>query len=132
MHSVYYSSPKFLFLSIKVFSFPCCIGKFTCDLLWLQIPKCNSLLILNKPIFAGEITVSLFVSGHQGHNLPIPPIKHHIARGCPLGGMLCSNRLLPILYSFPIISSEYCFLLTICTSYLSLVSPSLPQVLFTL
>ena len=34
-----------------------------CGSPWLQTLNCNSLLILNKPIFAGEISCSLFVSG---------------------------------------------------------------------
>ena len=32
---------------------------------WLQTLNCNFLLILNKPIFAEEISGSLFVSGQQ-------------------------------------------------------------------
>ena len=60
---VYCSPPNFLFLSVK--------GLFPC--LWglargsprLQTLKCNSLLILNKLIFAGEISGSLFVSDQQ-------------------------------------------------------------------
>lgn len=56
---VFYSLPNFFF-SIKSFSFPCCVG--TC--MWLAVLKtlnCNSLLIPSWPIFAGEITASLFV-----------------------------------------------------------------------
>ena len=34
--------------------------KISCGLPWLLMPNCNSLMIMNKPIFAGEITVSLF------------------------------------------------------------------------
>ena len=36
-----------------------------CGLLWLQTLNCNFLLISNKPIFAGEISGSLFVSGQH-------------------------------------------------------------------
>ena len=59
---VYYSPPNFFSSSIKEFSFPCYVG--TCT--WLTMaadPSCNSLLILNKPIFAGELSGSLFILG---------------------------------------------------------------------
>lgn len=62
---VFYSLPNFLF-SIKSFSFPCCVGTW----MWLAVLKtlnCNSLLIPSWPIFAGEITVSLFVLGQYYH-----------------------------------------------------------------
>ena len=39
-----------------------------------RLPKCNPLLILNKPIFAGEISGSLFVLGQQP--FLISPYKH--------------------------------------------------------
>ena len=32
---------------------------------WLQTLNCNSILIQNRPIFAGEISGSLFVSGQH-------------------------------------------------------------------
>ena len=43
---------------------------------WLQSPNCNSLLILNKPIFVGEIAGSLFVlcqhfGGSRGQRRPL-------------------------------------------------------------
>ena len=60
LDSVYYNSHKFLFLSIKVCSLPCYVGNFACGLPWLETPRCSSLLILNKPIFAREISVYLF------------------------------------------------------------------------
>ena len=47
------------FLPIKVFSFPC-HAQLAYGSPWLQALKCNSLLILNKPIFTGEISSSLF------------------------------------------------------------------------
>ena len=58
---VYYSHSNLIFLPIKLFSSPC----LPHSLLLLQTPNCNSLLIPNKPIFAREITGSLFVSGQQ-------------------------------------------------------------------
>ena len=39
--------------------------QLACSLPWLQTPNCNSLLIPNKPILAGEISGSLFVSGQH-------------------------------------------------------------------
>lgn len=43
---------------------------------WLQKPNCNSLLILNKPVFAGEIPDSLFVLGqHSLANINSPVSK---------------------------------------------------------
>ena len=50
--------------SIKAFSFPCC-GRLACGSPWLQTLNCNSLLILNKPIFVGEISGTLFVLGQH-------------------------------------------------------------------
>ena len=35
---------------------------------WLQTPICNSVLIPNKPVFDGEISGSLFVSGQHTQN----------------------------------------------------------------
>ena len=58
---VYCSPPNFLFPSVKAFSLPC--PSRTCT--WLADSDCSSLLIPNKPIFAGEILGSLFVSGQQ-------------------------------------------------------------------
>ena len=57
-----YSLPNFLFSSITAFSFPCLWG-LVHDYPRLQTPNCNSLLILNQPIFDGEISGSLFVLG---------------------------------------------------------------------
>lgn len=57
---VYPPSCNFLFLPIKTFSFAPTHG-----LPWLQIPNCNPLIVLNKLIFAKEITGGLFVIGHQ-------------------------------------------------------------------
>lgn len=57
---VYYSPPNFLFLSIKVLALHC-TGVCT----WLPMVadlNCKSLLNLNKPIFAREISASLFIS----------------------------------------------------------------------
>ena len=59
----YYGPPNFLFLSMKASSFPCAGGP-ACGL-WLQTQNCSSLLILNKPIFAGEIPGSAFVLGQH-------------------------------------------------------------------
>jgi len=42
---------------MKASSFPCYVG-LACGLLWLQTLNCDSLLIPNKLIFAGEITGS--------------------------------------------------------------------------
>lgn len=60
--------PNF-FSSIKAFSFPCCRG-IACGLPWLQTQKCNSLSIPSKPIFAREISDSLFqvniLMAHKG------------------------------------------------------------------
>ena len=57
---VYPPSHNFLFLPIKAFFFAPTHG-----LPWLQIRNCNPLIILNKLIFAKEITGGLFVIGHQ-------------------------------------------------------------------
>ena len=56
------SPPNIIFLSIKLFSFPCQVGH-ACGPPWLQTLKCNSQVIPNKLIFPGEIPVSLFISG---------------------------------------------------------------------
>ena len=61
---VYYRSPNFLFLSIKVFSFPCYME--TC--MWLSMIADPELQFSGDPrksIFAGEIPGRLFVSGEQ-------------------------------------------------------------------
>ena len=72
MDSVYYCAPNFLYPSIKGFSSLFWGGGGNCAwLTWLQSPSCNSLLILNKAVFAVEITDSLFVLG-----LPCPPPMH--------------------------------------------------------
>ena len=42
---------------------------------WFQTPNCNSLPIPNKPIFAGEITGSLFVLGQHFGDLYRDPEK---------------------------------------------------------
>ena len=61
---VYYTSPQLLFPLCKrvlsIFVDPLAHGPP-----WLHTVNCNSLLIPNKPIFAGEITSSLFVLGQQ-------------------------------------------------------------------
>ena len=71
MDSIYYSSPNFLVLSIKVFStkvlsikvsFLGC-EKLACGLPWLQTLNYSSLLIPNKSIFSGKIPGSLFQMG---------------------------------------------------------------------
>ena len=63
---VYCSPPNFLFSSIRVFSFPCHVE--TClSLATIADSGMHSRLIPYKPIFAGEITGSLFVSGQQIH-----------------------------------------------------------------
>ena len=70
---VYCSPPDFLLLSIKEFSSPGCPRTCTC-LPWLQTLNFNSLLIPNKPIFAGEIAGSLFVLGqHYSSQKPVAP-----------------------------------------------------------
>ena len=59
---VYYRSPNFLFLSIKVFSFPFYME--TC--MWLSLVADPELQFSGDPsksIFAGEIPGRLFVSG---------------------------------------------------------------------
>lgn len=60
----YSGPPNFLFLSMKASSFPCAGGP-ACGSSWLQTRNCSSLLILNKPIFAGEIPGSVFVLGQH-------------------------------------------------------------------
>ena len=55
-----YSSPSFLFPFIRAFSFSCHKGVWGGVFTWLQTPNCNFLLILNEPIFAGEIAGNLF------------------------------------------------------------------------
>ena len=42
---------------------------------WLQTPNCNSLLIPNKPIFAGEVSGNLFDLGQQKHQSATSPEK---------------------------------------------------------
>lgn len=42
-------------------SFSWALQILACDSLWLQTLSCNSLLILNKPIFARKITGRLFL-----------------------------------------------------------------------
>ena len=61
---VNYSPPNFISTSIKAFSFLCCVG-LSCVSPWLQTLNCNSLLISDKPILAGEISGSLFVLGQH-------------------------------------------------------------------
>ena len=51
-------SPSFICPSFAVM-------RLACGLPWLQTPNCNSFLILNKLIFAGKVTGSLFISGQQ-------------------------------------------------------------------
>lgn len=60
---VSYSPPKFLPPSINCPSFA--VMRLAYSLPWLQTPHCNSFLILNKLIFAGKVTGSLFISGQQ-------------------------------------------------------------------
>ena len=83
---VYYSPPSFLLPSRKASSFPYKVGTSTWSP-WLQIPAdCNIMLIPNKPIFAGEISGCLFISGHQPASssrlqkpLPAPTSCHFLA-----------------------------------------------------
>ena len=49
---------QLFFISVEAFSFPYHVGGLGC-----RPPKCNSLLVLNKPIFAGEICGNLLSSG---------------------------------------------------------------------
>lgn len=64
---VYYCPPKFLFLSIEVFSFPCQgLLHVARGSLWLQTVNCNSLLTPNELIFVGEVSGSQRVSGQPG------------------------------------------------------------------
>lgn len=60
----YYGPPNFLFLPMKASSFPCAGGP-VCSSSWLQTQNCSALLILNKPISAGEIPGSAFVLGQH-------------------------------------------------------------------
>ena len=46
-------------------SFPFPVQKLARVLSWLPTLNCNPLLILNKPIFAAEISGSLFISGQH-------------------------------------------------------------------
>ena len=63
---VYYSPPNFLFPSIKLFvSLFLAKQGLAHGLPWLQTLNYNSLLISNKPIFAGEASGSLLVLGQQ-------------------------------------------------------------------
>lgn len=71
----------FLFLSIKVLSFLCCVE--TCT--WFTVvaePHYNSLLIPNKPVFAGEISASLFISGRQTRETPNEKYLKHRRLRC--------------------------------------------------
>ena len=47
--------------TVLFLSCPCCIGTCRLGSPWWPTPSCNSLLILNKLIFAGEIAGSLFL-----------------------------------------------------------------------
>ena len=49
----------------KAFSFACYAGELALGSSWSQTPNSNSLLIPNKPVFAGEISGSLFISGQH-------------------------------------------------------------------
>lgn len=60
----YNSPPNLLFPSIKVFFFPYYVGKLHMACHGCR-PNCDSRLILNKPIFAGEITNILCISYQQ-------------------------------------------------------------------
>ena len=76
---VYYALPT-SFPLYKIIASPCCAE--TCTWLpWLQNLNCNSLLIPKKPIFAGEISGSLFVS-------TIPQRYMYIHRGLNCVGPL--------------------------------------------
>ena len=57
------SLPSSPFLSTKHF-LSLAFWKLACD-----SPNCNSLLILNKPIFAGEISDTLFVQVNRGKGI---------------------------------------------------------------
>ena len=65
--SVYYSTPNFLSPLYK-WSPSLAMWGLPCGLSWSQTPNCNCLLIQNKPIFAREISGSLFVLG-QYHKI---------------------------------------------------------------
>ena len=61
---LYCSPSNFPFLSVKEFSYPCCVGTSMCSSC-LQTLSCKSLLIPNKLVFAEEISGGPFISGPQ-------------------------------------------------------------------
>ena len=82
-HGLCYSLPNFLLLSIKVSSFSCHMGTYTHGSSQLQASHCYSLLILNKLIFAGEISdsclfqvnIAKLLHRSSSRNLsPFPPL----------------------------------------------------------
>ena len=66
MDSIYSYPPKlpFLFYRRLLLPFPC--GKVAHGLPLFQSPICNSMLMPNMPIIAGEVISNLFVSGQLG------------------------------------------------------------------
>ena len=65
---------KFLFLYMKVLSFPCC-GGLACGSPWLPALNCNFLLIPNKWFLLEKVSASLFVLGLQNKTKMVP--KRH-------------------------------------------------------
>ena len=61
-------TPNF-FASLLEHSLFLALQGLACSSLWLQTPSCNSLPIPNKPIFAREISGSLFVSVYHPQTL---------------------------------------------------------------
>ena len=62
--------------------------------MWLQTPNCNSLLIPNKPIFAGETSGSLFISGQQSSHLSLKlqPLAWCLARKTHMGNVELNSK----------------------------------------
>lgn len=77
---VYCGLPNFLFAFRKVFFFPCWRKRVNLaqDLLWLQTPNGNSLLISNKHLCCRNISQSIYFRSSQ------PWIKYLIYSPCPI------------------------------------------------
>ena len=90
---LYSRSPKFLFSSVKGFSFLFFVQGFAYSSSWLQTRNCKSLLIPRKIIFVGEISDSLFVSGQYSKNSSCHLLSTHYIPGPILGLILMSSHL---------------------------------------
>ena len=74
----YYNPLNWLFVPIKAFSFPS-LQELAHDSLWLWTLNCNSLLIPDGPILAGEISSSQLVWGSTNpYNNPRMQILSHV------------------------------------------------------